>query len=64
MATMSSYSLYRLDMKNVFLYGDLAKEVYMEQLPGFNAWVESSLVCRLHRSLYGLKQSPRVWFNW
>ena len=53
MAAMSSWPLHQLDIKNAFLHGDLAKEVYMEQLPG-----ESDLVCRLRRSLYGLKQSP------
>ena len=58
MATMSSWPLYQLDIKNAFLHGDLAEEVYMEQLPGFVAHKESSLVCKLRRSLYGLKQSP------
>ncbi|RVW60104.1 Retrovirus-related Pol polyprotein from transposon RE2 [Vitis vinifera] len=36
---------------------------YMEQPPGFVAQGESGLVCRLRRSLYGLKQSPRAWFS-
>jgi len=36
-----------LDIKYVFLHGDLEKEVYMEQPPGFVAQWESSLVCRL-----------------
>ncbi|RVX18665.1 Retrovirus-related Pol polyprotein from transposon TNT 1-94 [Vitis vinifera] len=63
MAAMCSWPLYQLDIKNVFLHGDLAEEVYMEQPPGFVAQGESSLVCRLRRSLYGLKQSPRAWFS-
>ncbi|RVW19974.1 Retrovirus-related Pol polyprotein from transposon TNT 1-94 [Vitis vinifera] len=63
MAAMCSWPLYQLDIKNAFLHGDLAKEIYMEQPPGFVAQGESSLVCRLRRSLYGLKQSPRAWFD-
>ncbi|RVW91047.1 Retrovirus-related Pol polyprotein from transposon TNT 1-94 [Vitis vinifera] len=63
MAAMCSWSLYQLDIKNAFLHGDLAEEVYMEQPPGFVAQGESGLVCRLRRSLYGLKQSPRAWFS-
>ncbi|RVW79030.1 Retrovirus-related Pol polyprotein from transposon TNT 1-94 [Vitis vinifera] len=63
MAAMCSWPLYQLDIKNAFLHGDLAEEVYMEQPPGFVAQGESGLVCRLCRSLYGLKQSPRAWFG-
>ena len=63
MATMCSWPLYQLDIKNVFLHGDLAKEVYMEQPLSFVAQGKSSLVCRLRRSLYGLKQSPQAWFS-
>ncbi|RVW38069.1 Retrovirus-related Pol polyprotein from transposon RE2 [Vitis vinifera] len=61
MAAMRSWPLYQLDIKNAFLHGDLAEEVYMEQPPDFVAQGESSLVCRLRHSLYGLKQSPRAW---
>ena len=58
MTAMSSWPLYRLDIKNAFLHGDLTEEVYMEQSPGFVAQGESGLVCKLRRFLYGLKQSP------
>ncbi|RVW72360.1 Retrovirus-related Pol polyprotein from transposon TNT 1-94 [Vitis vinifera] len=63
MAAMRSWLLYQLDIKMFFLHGDLAEEVYMEQPPSFVAQGESGLVCRLRRSLYGLKQSPRAWFS-
>ena len=62
-AAMRSWPLYHLDIKNAFLYGDLVEEVYMEQPLGFVTQGESCLVCRLRRSLYGLKQSPRAWFG-
>ena len=55
MTAMQSWLLYQLNIKNVFLHGDMAKEVYMEQPPGFVAQGESGLVCKLCRSLYGLK---------
>ncbi|RVW45708.1 Retrovirus-related Pol polyprotein from transposon TNT 1-94 [Vitis vinifera] len=63
MVAMRSWPLYQLDIKNAFLHGDLAEEVYMEQPPGFVAQGEFGLVCMLRRSLYGLKQSPRAWFS-
>ena len=63
MVVMSSWSLYQLDIKNAFLHGDLVKEAYMEQSFGFVAQGEFGLVCRLHCSLYGLKQSIRAWFG-
>nr|CAN77210.1 hypothetical protein VITISV_000141 [Vitis vinifera] len=63
MTAMCSWPLYQLDIKNAFLHGDLVEEVYMEQPPGFVTQGESGLVCRLRRSLYGLKQSPRAWFG-
>ena len=63
MVAMRSWPIFQLDINNAFLYGDLADEFYMEQLPGFIAQRESSLVCKLRRSLYGLKESPRTWFS-
>ena len=63
MATMRSWPLFQLDIKNVFLHGDFAKEVYMEQPPGFVAQRESGLVCKLRCSLYSLKQSSQAGFS-
>jgi Reverse transcriptase (RNA-dependent DNA polymerase) len=50
-------------VKNVFLHGDLKEEAYMEIPPDFQNEQLKGKVCRLKRSLYGLKQSPRAWFD-
>ena len=63
MVAMQSSSLCQLDIKNGFLHGDLAKEIYMDQAPGIVAQGDFGLVCRLCRSLYGLKRSSQAWFS-
>ena len=55
LAATYNWNLYQLDINNVFLHGDLQKEVYMEQPPGFVAQGEIGKVCYLRKSLYGLK---------
>jgi len=49
-----SWSLFQLDIKNVFLYEDLQKEVYMEQPLGYVAQRENKIF-RLKKVIYGLK---------
>ena len=58
-----NWDLHQLDIKNIFLHGDLQEEFYMEKPPRFVARGEIGKVCRLWKSLYGLKQSPRAWFG-
>eukprot|EP00253_Pinus_taeda_P028286 PITA_28286 len=48
-----------MDVKYAFLHGGLHEEIYMEQPPDF-IQTNSSLVCRLKKSLYGPKQAPRA----
>ena len=51
----------QLDVKTAFLYGEVADELYISQPEGFIIAGQESLVCRLHKGLYGLKQSSRLW---
>jgi len=57
------WSSHQMDVKNVFLHGDLQKEVYMEQPLGYVDQTHPNLVYKLKKTLYGLKQAPRAWSN-
>ena len=52
-----------MDVKTTFLHGDLEEEIYMKQPEGFAVKGKKEPVCKLNKSLYGLKQSPRMWYQ-
>ncbi|KAI5328385.1 hypothetical protein L3X38_027782 [Prunus dulcis] len=62
LAFSRQWSIRQLDATNAFLHGYLSEEVYMCQPRSFENPKFPHHVCRLWRSLYGLKQSPRAWF--
>jgi hypothetical protein len=52
-----------MNVKIRFLHGDLEEEMYMKQPKGFVVKGKKYLMCKLKRSLYGLNQSPRMWYQ-
>ena len=55
--------LYQLAVKNFFLDEDLEEQVFMDLPPGFEVDLKINKVCKLEKSLYNLKKSPRAWFE-
>ena len=65
MSIVASKNLHlkQMDVKIMFLQGDLDNEIYMQQPEGFVVPGKEHMVCKLTRSLYGLKQEPRQWYK-
>ena len=55
-AVASKWDIFQIDVKNIFLNGDLSEEIYMQ--PPHGLFVESNKICHLQCALYGLKQAP------
>ncbi|RVW60836.1 Retrovirus-related Pol polyprotein from transposon TNT 1-94 [Vitis vinifera] len=64
LAANLDWPLQQFDVKNAFLHGELSEEVYMDLPLGCMVpEKQCQKVCKLKKSLYGLKQSPRAWFG-
>jgi hypothetical protein len=60
LATQYDYEIHQMDVTTAYLNGELEEEIFMKQPEGFQ---QGNLVCRLNKSLYGLKQSGRAWYS-
>ena len=60
-AAYYDYEIWQMDVKTTFLNGSLEEDVYMTQPEGFVDPRFARMVCKLLRSIYGLKQASRRW---
>jgi len=60
-AVQRKMMIHQMDVVAAFLHGDLEEDIYMEQPEGYVVPEKEDMVCKLKKSLYGLKQSPRCW---
>lgn len=62
LAAKNSWEVHHLDVKSVFLNGELSEHVYVSQPEGFVKEGKEHLVYKLVKALYGLRQAPRAWY--
>ncbi|KAG7547513.1 Retrotransposon gag domain [Arabidopsis suecica] len=65
LAAKQGWSLTQMDVTNAFLHSELEEEIYMSLPQGYTTSAElpPNPVCRLHKSIYGLKQASRQWYK-
>lgn len=63
LAVQYNWFLHQFDVSNVLLHGSLKENVYMSEPSRFIDQDHPSYVCHLKKSLYGLKQALRAWFE-
>ena len=60
-AVQNNMLVHQMDVVTAFLNVELNEEIYMQQPSGYAIPGKERLVCKLNKSIYGLKQSPRCW---
>ena len=60
-AAYHDYEIWQMDVKTAFLNGNLVEDMYMARPDGFVLEGQTDKVCKLQRSIYGLKQASRSW---
>jgi hypothetical protein len=58
-AAAKNLTIRHVDVRTAFLYGELEEKIFMSQPPGYDDGTTN--VCKLNKSLYGLRQAPRAW---
>ncbi|GKA78961.1 putative ribonuclease H-like domain-containing protein, partial [Tanacetum coccineum] len=62
-ASFKDFMVYQMDVKSIFLYGKIKKEVYVCQPPGFEDPDFLDRVYKVEKALYGLHQAPKAWYE-
>lgn len=63
LAVNEGFHIHQMDVKAAYLNGELKETIYMKLPPGFESNYPPKSICKLNKSLYGLKQAGKVWYD-